>query len=213
MLATVGEIRSKMHDQINLAMSDIVKEVNESLSRILQSTIRNAELLEASLDQYILKAKLSSNKSPNDSRDEGYGSIIDSTKNSKSEKMSTKSDLYHNADFGLITDNKPHELGNLVNTYVENTNEYAEPRFYSSLAKTEEDQNCLTNDAENADMGTESKKKLHCPQCDYVSQRERWIKQHIKTVHNKIKDFECSQCNYTSSQKNFLTRHVQTSHK
>jgi len=52
----------------------------------------------------------------------------------------------------------------------------------------------------------------NCEECEYDTTNKTWLKQHIKAVHMRIKDFICSHCSYASSWKKHLTRHMKSKH-
>ena len=39
------------------------------------------------------------------------------------------------------------------------------------------------------------------------------LKQHIKAIHEKIKNHICKECGYAASQKNMLKKHIEVVHK
>ena len=49
-----------------------------------------------------------------------------------------------------------------------------------------------------------------CSICLYKSPRKSNVSQHVKTVHQRIKDFACHLCSYKSSRKSNLANHVKT---
>ena len=60
---------------------------------------------------------------------------------------------------------------------------------------------------------SEARPTLKCPKCDYTT---NWgkskINNHIKTVHDKIKDFKCPNCEFCCSQRGNLRLHVEQVH-
>lgn len=52
-----------------------------------------------------------------------------------------------------------------------------------------------------------------CSICLYKSPRKSNVSQHVKTVHQRIKDFACPLCSYKSSRKSNLANHVKTVHE
>ncbi|TRY80463.1 hypothetical protein TCAL_10487 [Tigriopus californicus] len=60
-------------------------------------------------------------------------------------------------------------------------------------------------------IGTEGT-EYECTSCDYKSPRRSNVNQHIKTVHDRIRDFACQQCPYKSSRRSNLANHVKTVH-
>ena len=60
---------------------------------------------------------------------------------------------------------------------------------------------------------SEARQTLKCPKCDYTTNWGRSkIKNHIKTVHDKIKDFQCPSCEFCCSQRGNLRLHVEQVH-
>jgi len=51
-----------------------------------------------------------------------------------------------------------------------------------------------------------------CDRCSYETKRKSDLKQHVKQVHDKIKDHCCTQCDYKASRKGDLNRHVKMIH-
>jgi hypothetical protein len=51
-----------------------------------------------------------------------------------------------------------------------------------------------------------------CPQCTYQSASKRNLQRHIRTVHEKRKDFECSVCHKKFGQAGSLQRHQEAVH-
>ena len=60
---------------------------------------------------------------------------------------------------------------------------------------------------------SEARPALKCPKCDYTT---NWgkskIRNHIKTVHDKIKDFKCPNCEFCCSQRGNLRLHIEQVH-
>lgn len=60
---------------------------------------------------------------------------------------------------------------------------------------------------------SEARPILKCPKCDYTT---NWgkskITNHIKTVHDKIKDFKCPSCDFCCSQRGNLRLHIEQVH-
>merc|ERR1712150_238669 len=75
----VFEVLENLHieikNDINVAITDIVKDVNESLSKILNSTIYNAEKLESSVNSYFGRVQFSLRKCLNANSVKGQGQI------------------------------------------------------------------------------------------------------------------------------------------
>ena len=63
-------------------------------------------------------------------------------------------------------------------------------------------------------MNLNNDKIFKCDSCFYGANRKGHLNQHIKTVHNKIKDFKCNYnlCDYKCSLKGHLNTHIKTVH-
>ena len=55
-------------------------------------------------------------------------------------------------------------------------------------------------------------KDFECPQCDFKCSNNGNLKQHTKRVHDKIKDIECPQCDYKCFSNGHLTKHIKAVH-
>lgn len=55
-------------------------------------------------------------------------------------------------------------------------------------------------------------KDVKCDQCNYECSSKSHLNQHIKIVHLCIKDMECNQCNYKCSTKGTLNQHIKAVH-
>ena len=55
-------------------------------------------------------------------------------------------------------------------------------------------------------------KDFKCDKCEYICSDNSYLKQHIKHVHDKIKDFKCDKCEFICSTNGHLIRHVKTVH-
>ena len=56
------------------------------------------------------------------------------------------------------------------------------------------------------------REKYKCEQCDYSCSTNGHLKQHIKMVHDKIKDIDCEQCDYKCSTNGDLNKHIKQVH-
>ena len=56
-------------------------------------------------------------------------------------------------------------------------------------------------------------KKFKCEQCPYAAAFSSHIKQHIKTVHEKIRNYVCGECDYIASKKSGLKEHIEGVHE
>ena len=55
-------------------------------------------------------------------------------------------------------------------------------------------------------------KKFTCEMCPFKSHHKLSLKNHIKGVHDKVKDNVCGECDYTSSYKTTLKMHMERKH-
>ena len=68
-------------------------------------------------------------------------------------------------------------------------------------------------------MFTESNSKMNikhshkCDQCHYTATQSNHVKQHIKDVHDRIKDHKCEFCAYATARKSNLKAHMMSVHK
>ena len=56
------------------------------------------------------------------------------------------------------------------------------------------------------------KQSHECPICQKAMAKQSWLKQHIKTVHEKKKDHKCEMCPRDFARKNALAVHIKTVH-
>ena len=56
------------------------------------------------------------------------------------------------------------------------------------------------------------KNVFECIQCDYKCSISSHLKQHVKLIHDKIKDFKCDKCDFSCSAKGTLKKHVKNVH-
>ena len=55
-------------------------------------------------------------------------------------------------------------------------------------------------------------KDFKCDKCEYVCSTICSLKSHIKSVHDKIKDFKCDKCEYVCSITSHLKEHIKAVH-
>jgi very-short-patch-repair endonuclease len=55
-------------------------------------------------------------------------------------------------------------------------------------------------------------KDFKCDKCEYVCSSKDHLQRHIKQIHAKIKDFKCEKCDFTCSLKENLKNHVNQIH-
>jgi rubrerythrin len=52
----------------------------------------------------------------------------------------------------------------------------------------------------------------NCQVCDFSTSSGRYLKVHMKAVHDKIKDFNCPHCDFKASHQSTITKHVKYVH-
>jgi len=62
------------------------------------------------------------------------------------------------------------------------------------------------------EMRERNKGRFKCEKCDSKFNTNGNLKDHVKSVHNKIKDFECDLCNHKCSSNSNLKRHIKHVH-
>ena len=82
-----------------------------------------------------------------------------------------------------------------------------------AVVKDDPDDNKQGAKASFKDMGSTSLKKYKCPECTFNTAQLSKFKQHIKSVHGKIKELVCQQCDYVATQPLHLDLHMTTRHK
>ena len=68
------------------------------------------------------------------------------------------------------------------------------------------------NSKKNPYYGTRNLKKHECPKCELKMTTAMKVRQHIKTVHDKIKDCICEHCGAAFSARSNLQEHVKVVH-
>lgn len=84
-----------------------------------------------------------------------------------------------------------------------------------------QDNGMMANDNLNSMMAqnnisnktTSVAKTQPCPHCPHIASSQGNLKQHVKGVHQKIRDMECPHCRYKTTQKGTLKRHVRIVHE
>merc|ERR1712150_148236 len=68
------------------------------------------------------------------------------------------------------------------------------------------------------ETGVANDSGLFCNQCEYkptgktIAHAKQTLKQHIKAVHEKLKDKKCTLCDYATAQKGNLNTHMKRKH-
>ena len=60
--------------------------------------------------------------------------------------------------------------------------------------------------------GIFSSRKYECQACDYKAIQEHILRQHVKAVHDKIKDLVCPHCNFVTAWRTWLNQHIKKVH-
>ena len=55
-------------------------------------------------------------------------------------------------------------------------------------------------------------KRFKCSECEYGFYDLSNFKQHVKSVHDKVRDNTCDLCDYAGSKKNSLVQHMKRHH-
>jgi transcription elongation factor Elf1 len=58
----------------------------------------------------------------------------------------------------------------------------------------------------------ECRARYKCQQCSFKAAFLSIFEHHVKTVHEKIREFECPQCNYAASTEPNLRQHIVSMH-
>ena len=54
----------------------------------------------------------------------------------------------------------------------------------------------------------EKKRDFECAWCDYSASAKVNLAQHVRGVHEKRREFKCTECDYAASQKWILAQHI-----
>lgn len=218
-------MEEKMFDKINHSFSVIIKEVNESLGRILTSAIQTAENLE-----YFIKNEIRS-----------ASQIFESNFNVRHKISFDNINSYKGSDKIINLESFKPKIGriSLASNTIENEEIKIKSEDYALIKKreTNEFQNSKTNQLESLNntnlvqevsktvvLNPESdrlskeecrdknEKQLQCTECDYTASLRANLKRHENSIHYKIRNFECTQCSYASFRKETLSRHITRIH-
>merc|ERR1712150_24485 len=221
-----GELEQRTSEKVDHKFSNLVKEINESFSGLLQSVVKNAEELERSLKQDIKEQK-------GNLLDRNIYERYESNNNIKIEKIENNS-VFHQEVQNLANRKNAQEARSKatmkeigrVSRYSETLTTYSENDLVNPLEIKNEscDENIFANSSNelvsrHSLQGKTSGKIIkdennlfHCNQCTYSTTENRYVTRHIMTVHNKIKNYECEECGKEFGLKHHLKNHMDTKH-
>merc|ERR1712150_25604 len=211
-----------MGKQVSSIFSEIIRDFNETSNRMLNSTIRNAEILEHNLYRCILQLsnmlKASSNPLTEKHSNDGNSfvtmnhQVINPKQHYLDENTFSSSAMEDINSKSLISNIKmenSHEIPNSddrknsIKTMdiptINNSNSYNEELFSIGEEGTIDSANVI--------------QAFRCNQCSYKSSTKSNFNRHIKIVHEKIKNYECDECDYKTFQKGHLAGHVHAVHE
>ena len=84
-----------------------------------------------------------------------------------------------------------------------NLEELASISVPDPLAAAEVPENVMSNVPEKR-----PERPHKCPHCPYAAKYSSHIKDHVKAVHDKTRDFECTECSWGSNRKKNLMAHL-----
>lgn len=99
---------------------------------------------------------------------------------------------------------------------IQEEEDHTEERKDVKISTGEESSSAQDNSEKDVILSTNI--PLSCPQCDYKSGgknpgvAKQTLKQHIKGVHEKVKDHQCKFCDYATSQRSNLNTHMKRKH-
>merc|ERR1712150_129451 len=212
----LDDYEREIYEVIHLSYSNLIREINNALNKILTTTLLAAENLEQCVAKGLFKFKQSCVSAKDSKIEQRFvGHSVKEMSDSVKEVMKIE---------------EPEMNCKLVNVEKE--------RFDSGfqdlelVGKLENDHNFDNSTQKNNDIllsnvnyisrqkqGNEgflpkNSSRYQCPECEYTTphNRQNRLKIHIKGVHRKIKDFTCTQCEYGSAKKENLIRHMETKH-
>lgn len=192
----IDDLNMMRQNEMEGCFSELIKEINESFSRILQLVVLTAETIESTFktdyswanekDTVVPKKELESRSCGNKNNSKNYF------------RASVKNQLYDK--IVVITPKDTNKKQFDINTLGMLQNGY-EVRDNNNEAKTEGNGGLAISANIN---------NITCEECGYSTTQQIWLDRHIKGVHKKLKDFSCSECSYASAWKSHLTRHRKT---
>ena len=193
-------------------MADIVTDVNNCLTRLMQTTIKNAEFLEESLlnQTFCNFRNLLFN---NESKQFTYHSNKEGNNEFESKNKlaieSTKTDNMRKENMSVERENIQYKM---QNDLIEHQTQLP---IKLELIVSDGSINSNLNNILRADeiSFNDHEKKFQCDECNYSAPRKFTVKAHINSVHLKIKNHVCNKCNYAASQRMDLIRHVNSVHE
>lgn len=200
-------------ERMRNSFSRLIKEINESMNRILTAALYCAEDLESTIicegQRFKFESKDETNVQEDTKQDlkrrKMKSTFINMIKNGKVGQLETKvtdsvDDSTHNENSFQV--GSVPEIDGIKDEINTNLNGSSKEGPDTKIHKNIEMINLSTTDS----------KKFMCPECDYITPHKSWMETHIKAVHKKIKDFTCGHCSYASAWKDTLKRHIRTQH-
>jgi len=202
--------RVKLGERIANSYGNVVQTINESLNRILQSAILNAESLEefvktelSELDKLIFHSENIRNES---------GQLHNWGKNvPKNNKNPDKNEFVYKENQGSVSNenNITDLLDSSYNIKVEdgyennttlNILDRQEAKFQPPMPRKH------TKNVERTGS------RFECEECDYSATQKSNLTTHIKSKHKRVLEFECNQCEGSFVRECDLSKHMRTKH-
>merc|ERR1712043_61367 len=210
-IENIDELEAVMQSQINAVFSEVVKNINEALGKVLNSTITDAEIMEISLASNINRIKTFICNSSNIVREKqfkkkdwsentnykGNPEMTNMACGINSVMLNVKIEDSDDANSLLHVNDTTNTTNALVRQYPKNTSH----------------QNTLSNNLKLQINSSENAQNLECPQCDYITTIKHNLTRHVRHVHEKVKNYTCHYCEYKSFQKGHLARHMDAMHQ
>merc|ERR1712150_137387 len=222
MFDVVHDLEKTVNERINLAFSEIVKDLNMSLNNLLTSTLEIAEVLQETIRLDVSKlfggvfngSKLKAIDEFAKTDSEGlrarqcYKFKVEPHNdriNVKNEAKDTFSDnVKISSNASVLEEERSIAFEGQAFLSKSRTASVAKDR------KVNESKIRSSNKNNQAYLSTHD---LQCHECQSSFSTKGNLKEHMKHVHEKIKGWTCNQCDYESSKKSHLKRHLSTVHK
>ena len=182
------------HFQINInqkitsCFSELVSQMNENLSQIITFSIQNAENLDYFVQTQVLLMKESLCESNSDKK------FKDQLTNKVFETNATANEIANISikpnNMNTFRDNglAKIEISDEISLFRES---YDDPNKDTKFIKI--NQNDAYSDLESITRDFDGK-EFKCKHCSYGSSSKNNFERHVKSVHQKIKDYQCLDC-------------------
>merc|ERR1712126_541663 len=219
---SMDQFQQQMVLRMNKAYGLLVKEINESLTRILQMTIGTAEELEQFLIMEVEEMKKNVLTNPSKIHQKSKqinANRLPSPLSSKYDQISdynNSSYLFDNEEnnqnswsrFNRSGDNKRNyeikEEQLTVDEFVDEKNHFPDSRSLH-IKNKESKQNIERNKTTKMNKREAA---FECDRCGTVFTQDVSLQRHIKAKHTNVRDFECTECDYATYRKDKLALHV-----